>query len=88
LNFYLRDWQQRQAVERLKRQSVPIVLGAADDFKGEFVDDYAHVYEYVAAHYRDAGVMAVDGKPRFRVLVDSRRQPVRSDPYFHLPCFL
>jgi hypothetical protein len=88
LNFYRREAQQREAVERLKRQSAPIVLGSADDFKGEFIEEYPYVYEYVAAHYRDAGVIAVEGKPRFRVLVDNRRQPVRSDPYFHLPCFL
>ena len=87
LTFYESEAQQDEAVARLSRQSVPVVLGAFEDFEGEFADDYRRVYQYVAAHYRDAGVIAVDGRPRFRVLVASDRTPVRSDPVFGLPCF-
>lgn len=87
LTFYESDAQQDEAVERLSRQSVPVVLGAFDDFEGEFADDYRRVYRYVSAHYVDAGVIDVDGRPRFRVLVESDRQPVRRDPVFGLPCF-
>lgn len=87
LTFYESDAQQDEAVERLSRQSVPVVLGAFDDFEGEFADDYRRVYSYVEAHYEDAGVIEVDGQPRFRVLVESGREPVRRDPVFGLPCF-
>jgi hypothetical protein len=87
LTFYESDTQQDEAVARLARQSVPVVLGAFDDFEGEFADDYRRVYGYVAEHYRDAGVIPVDGRPRFRVLVDADRAPARRDPVFGLPCF-
>lgn len=87
LTFYESDEQQDEAVARLEHQSVPIVLGAYDDFEGEFADDYRRVYRYVEAHYKEAGVIEVDGQPRFRVFVDATRQPVRTDPVFGLPCF-
>jgi hypothetical protein len=87
LTFYENEVHQRQAVARMQRQSVPVVIGAFDEFKGEFVDDYRYVYEYVAAHYRDAGVIEVDGRPRFRVLVSTSREPSGVDPRLGLPCF-
>ena len=87
LTFYESEAQQEEAVARLSMQSVPVVLGAYDDFEGEFADDYRRVYQYVATRYRHAGVIAVDGRPRFRVLVAADRAPVRSDPVFGLPCF-
>jgi hypothetical protein len=87
LTFYESEAQQRAAVARLERQSVPVVIGAYEDFQGEFADDYRYVYQYVAAHYRDAGVIPVDGRPRFRVLVSSSREPRGVDPQFGLPCF-
>jgi hypothetical protein len=87
LTFYESEVQQREAVARLEHQSVPVVIGAYDDFKGEFVDDYRYVYQYVAAHYREAGVIQVDGRPRFRILVSTSREPSGIDPLLGLPCF-
>lgn len=87
LAFYESEAQQLEAVARLERQSVPVVLGSFDDFEGEFVGDYRHVYEYVAAHYHDAGAIGADGQVKLRVLVRSDRQVRRTDPRFGLPCF-
>ena len=87
LTFYEAEPQQREAVARLERQSVPIVIGAYEDFEGEFADDYRLVHRYVAAHYRDAGAIPVEGHPRFRVLVATDREAVRVDPVLGLPCF-
>ena len=87
LAFYESEVQQREAVTRLQRQSVPIVLGSSDDFEGEFVADYRHVHEWMAGRYEDAGVLSSNGTPRFRVFVASDRQPRRVHPVLGLPCF-
>jgi hypothetical protein len=87
LTFYETEAQQREAIARLQQQSVPVVIGSADDFEGEFAGDYRLVAAWVAARYRDAGTISVDGEPRFRVLVETAR-PVRgTHPVFQLPCF-
>ena len=87
LTFYESDAQQDEAVARLRLQSVPIVLGAYEDFEGDFVQDYSRVAAYLASRYRDAGVIDVDDEPRFRVLVDNGRTPTGVDPHLGLPCF-
>jgi hypothetical protein len=87
LNFYTAEEQQRTAVMRLRKQSVPVVIGSFDEYEGEFVDDYPIVADYLAKHYRDAGAIAVDGEPRFRVFVESRREPLGTDPILNLPCY-
>ncbi len=87
LTFYETEAQQREAIARLQQQSVPVVIGSAEDFAGEFADDYRHVAAWVAARYRDAGTISVDGEPRFRVLVDTSRPVRRTHPLFLLPCF-
>ena len=66
---------------------MPVVLGSFDEYEGEFVDDYPIVAAYLAEHYREAGTIAVDGEPRFRVLVESEREPRRVDPTLNLPCY-
>jgi hypothetical protein len=87
LNFYTAEEQQRNAVNRLREQSVPVVLGSFDEYEGEFVEDYPIVAKYVTEHYRDAGTIDVEGEPRFRVLVDSTRQPTHVDGILNLPCY-
>jgi hypothetical protein len=87
LNFYTADEPQRAAVARLRTQSVPIVIASYDEYEGEFVEDYPIVAQYLAGRYRDAGTIAVEGEPRFRVLVDSTRAPARTDAVLGLPCY-
>jgi hypothetical protein len=87
LAFYESEVQQREAVERLREQSVPVVIGSYDDFEGEFASDYRLVHAYVAEHYTDAGPLEAGGAPRFRVLVAAERQARGTHPLFGLPCF-
>jgi hypothetical protein len=92
LNFALgvgeAEDQQRLAIERLRRQSVPIVITAPlDTYRAEFEGDYPLVAEYLAARYRDAGVFDIDGRPRMRVLVDKTLTPKSEFDRGKLPCF-
>jgi hypothetical protein len=87
LAFYESEAQQREAVARLQQQSVPVVLGSHEEFEGEFVGDYRHVYAYVAERYEEAGVLHANGRPLYRVLVARDRQPRRMHPQLGLPCF-
>jgi hypothetical protein len=87
LTFYESEAQQREAVARLQQQSVPVVIGSFEDYEGDFAGDYRLVAAWVAAHYREAGSISVDGEPRFRVLVESSRPVRRTHPSFDLPCF-
>jgi hypothetical protein len=86
LSLYTSETFQQRAVDRLKEQTVPIAIADASEFD-DFESGYPVVAHYVAERFRDAGVIAVDGTPRFRVLVDSGRQPIRDDGRLGLPCF-
>jgi hypothetical protein len=87
LSFYTSEGDQRRALTRLEGQSVPIVLADAEDFEEGFVSDYPLLAKHLADAYREAGTIAVDDEPRFRVFVDAHRQPTRVDPHVGLPCF-
>ena len=87
LAFYESEAQQREAVARLQQQSVPVVLGSYEEFEGEFVADYRHVYDYVADRYDEAGVLYADGRPLYRVFIARDREPRRVHPQLGLPCF-
>jgi hypothetical protein len=87
LSYYTSESDQRRALARLNRQSVPIVLADAATFDTEFVDDYPLLAEFVAGHYREAGRIAVGDDRSFRVFVDASRKPERLDPHLGLPCF-
>ena len=83
--FLSTEDNQRVALGRLARQSVPVVLTGSDF--AEFADDYPLVAEHVRANYRDAGVVSVDDSTAVRVFVEAAR-PVRgTDRGLGLPCF-
>jgi hypothetical protein len=87
LSLYTSEAFQQRAVMALKAESVPIAIADASDFD-EFASEYPLVAHYVSERFEDAGVIDVDGTPRFRVLVDTRRHPVRRDERLGLPCFV
>ena len=87
LSYYTSESDQRRALERLNRQSVPIVLADAATFETEFADDYPLLATFVADHYREAGRIDVADDRSYRVFVDASRKPERVDPYLGLPCF-
>jgi hypothetical protein len=87
LSFYTSEADQRRALMRLASQSVPIVLADAREYEEGFAEDYPLLARYLEEHYRRAGVIDVDGEPRFLVFVDADRTPRGMDPYLGLPCF-
>lgn len=87
LSLYTSEADQRRALGRLERQSVPVVVADADGFEDEFVTDYPLLAQYVSDHYHRAGTITVDDDPRFLVFVEADRQPRRAHEELGLPCF-
>jgi hypothetical protein len=86
LGFLRSETDQRLAVERLARQSVPVVV-TAFDYDREIAANYPLVARYISAHYRDVGVITAAGQPYLRVFVDIMRTPTSTDPVTEFPCF-
>jgi hypothetical protein len=77
---------QRLALDRLNRQSVPVAITNADS--AEFASDFPLIARHVADRYREAGVVSADnGEPLLRVFVEKARRPLRTDPVLGFPCF-
>src|SRR5688572_18187446 len=87
LSLYTSEQDQKRALARLERQSVPMVLADVREIDGGFLSDYPLVAGHLAERYREAGTIDVDEEPRLRIFVDARREPVRRDARFALPCF-
>jgi len=85
-NLLKSDDDQRLVLERLARQSVPIVV-SHPDYHDEFAVNYPLVAQHIAARYRDVGVIDYDEKPVLRVFVETARAPVRVDAVLGYPCF-
>lgn len=86
LGFYRSEADQRRFLGRLARQSVPIVLTAADYHEG-FAIDYPLIAGHLANRYRRAGTIEVEGRPRFLVFVEGSRVPTGTHLPLGLPCF-
>lgn len=85
-SLYRSDAVQRALLNRLQRQSVPIVLGSATQYD-EFVEDYPIVARHVTDHYREVEPMVIEGQPRFRVFADRNLAPTGTHAPTGLPCF-
>jgi hypothetical protein len=86
-NFYSSPEQQREAIDRWRKQVVPIALTQpAARFADEFATDYPLLTEYLRSRYRKAGQLAVEQGAVVDVWVESTQQrPVDRDT--GLPCF-
>jgi hypothetical protein len=86
-NFYSSPEQQREAIDRWRRQVVPIALtppGAR--FVDEFETDYPLLTEYLRGRYRNIGQLAVEQSAVVDVWVEgTQKRPV--DRETGLPCF-
>jgi hypothetical protein len=78
---------QRLTVERLQRQSVPIVLLGGGDGLGGFRDSFPIVTQYFRERYRTVGDREFDGRFEIRLMVRSDATPVRSYEPLGWPCF-
>jgi hypothetical protein len=87
LGMYTSEDDQRKALARLARQSVPIILADARDFDTGFVSDYPLLATHIAAAYTRAGTIEVDREPRFLVFASTTRAARRDDVQPGLPCF-
>jgi len=86
LGFLRSETDQRLALERLARQSVPVVI-TAFDYDREIAGNYPLVARYISTHYRDVGVITAAGQPYLRVFVDIMRPPTSVDSVSGFPCF-
>jgi hypothetical protein len=78
---------QRLTIERLRRQSVPVVaLGAGEDYEG-FRVSFPMIAAYFDERYVIAGERALDDRFGVTVLVSRAAVPTRHYAPLDLPCF-
>jgi hypothetical protein len=85
-NFYSSLEQQREAVDRWRKQAVPVALTPpAARFGDEFATDYPLLTEYLRSRYHNAGQLAVEQGAVVDVWVEgTQKRPV--DRATGLPC--
>jgi hypothetical protein len=86
LGFLRSEADQRLALERLERQSVPIVITPLD-YDGEIAANYPLVSRHISGRYREVGVLKANGEPYVRVFADIMRPPRGTDSVTGFPCF-
>ena len=85
-NFYSSPAQQREAIDRWRRQTVPIALApAAPRFDDEFTIDYPLLAEHLRTRYRRAGSLPIEGGTVVDVWVE-RSGTFVTDEASGLPC--
>ena len=85
-SFYSSATLQQAAIGRWSSQSVPVALTAPGTrFDDEFAKDYPLLADYLRAHYRRAGTLAVEAGRVMDVWIDQRRR-FSADAVTGLPC--
>lgn len=85
--FFTSTEMQQLTVQRLRRQSVPIVLVGAGDSLGGFRDSFPIIAAYFDEYYRSAGEREFDGRFDIRALVRKDARPTGSFAPLGWPCF-
>ena len=92
--FWASEADQRTVVERLARESVPIVVADVGAYEGgtryhlHFQRGFPIVDEYLRERYAIAGVpLAGDNDSRYQVMTDRRLAPTRVHSATGYPCF-
>lgn len=91
--FYGSEDEQRETIERLRTQSVPVVIAEdGDDYHRYFEASFRPVYNYLQEHYRVVGRVGAGAELRqvlvLRTLLDGGSdRPSALDPATGLPCF-
>ena len=78
---------QRVAVDRWKRQSVPIVLAEDVELYAEYPQEFALLDKYLHEHYEFAGPLELDGGHVMRVFARRMPGPTGTFRASTLPCF-
>jgi hypothetical protein len=84
--FFRTPEAQRLTIERLQRQSVPIVVLAAGDDLRNFRRSFPQIAAYFDEHYTLAGERDLDGRFMITVLVSRQAGVVRQYEPLDLPC--
>jgi hypothetical protein len=79
---------QQRFLDRLRAQSVPVVIARMREYEGEFDTQFNLLHDYLTAHYRLAGAVHLEGEDfEYRVLVDPRAAPSETYAPLSLPCY-
>jgi hypothetical protein len=78
---------QRVALDRWRRQSVPIVLVEDVELYEEYPREFALIDAHLREHYALAGQIEIDGEHVLRVMTWRHRAPVGTFTDTGLPCF-
>jgi hypothetical protein len=86
--FYATLADQRRMLERLGRQSVPVVVTEAEDtYLEDLAPEFPMVHEYLMASYMTAGELPGVHGNSMRLLVARDRVATRTYSTTGLPCF-
>ena len=77
---------QRLTIERMQRQSVPIILGRRID-EEVLKQEFPLIYDYIQTRYRLAAESTFGGERTFLVFVDAQLAPVAEHPGLGTPCY-
>jgi hypothetical protein len=86
--FYTLESDQRQTLDRLSRESVPVVLlDAEPSYSTHFVPQFRLIHEHVMAAYERAGELPAPAGPAVQVFVQRGRTATDHYRTTGLPCF-
>jgi hypothetical protein len=85
--FFEMDDAQRLTLERLRRQSVPIILLDTDDSLRSFYRSFPIVTTYIDQEYRQAGTHQFDGRFGITLYVRKDRTPTGTWEPLGWPCY-
>jgi hypothetical protein len=85
-NFYRGEADQRRAIARMARQSVPFVIVALEE-ESDFRQFTPLVAAYVDQHYEPLVDIPIPDQPGLRVFVERGRRPAGRDAETGWPCY-
>jgi hypothetical protein len=85
--FFEFEEAQRLTVERLRRQSVPMILLDTDDSLRSFYRSFPIITSYIDQEYRQAGMHTFDGRFGLTLYVRKDRMPTGTYEPLGWPCF-
>jgi len=85
--FFETEEAQRLTVERLRRQSVPIILLDTGDSLRNFRKSFPIVVEYIEQEYRFVGVHVFDERFGISLFVRKDREPTGTWSPLEWPCY-
>jgi len=85
--FLSTEADQRLALARLSRQSVPVAV-VPFDYRDELEKDYPLIAQHLSSRYREVGMVEDhEGRPYVRIFVETARRPRGTDATLGFPCY-